>query len=121
MRQLVDTMHFLHTEHEIIHRDLKPENLLLSSDYQLKIADFGLSTKREPGTVDIHMSGVGTRQYQAPEILEGKPYEGTKVDVFSIGVIIFVMVTGALPYYKEASLSDPIYKYLCQRENEKFW
>lgn len=67
------------------------------------------------------MSGVGTRQYQAPEVLEGKAYTGTKVDVFSIGVIIFVMVTGALPYYKEASTKDPIYKFLCSRQYDKFW
>jgi serine/threonine protein kinase len=50
-------------------------------------------------------------------VLEGRSYDGTKVDVFSIGVIIFVMVTGALPYFKEAGANDPIYKYLYYQQN----
>ena len=50
-----------------------------------------------------------------------KSYDGTKVDIFSIGVILFVMVTGAMPYLNEANLSDKIYKYLCAGNFKKFW
>lgn len=113
---------YLHTEVGIVHRDLKPENLLLNRNYEIKIADFGLSARNSRGGKEtLHYSRVGTRMYQAPEILEGKPYLGTKVDIFSIGVIVFVMVTGALPYYSEASETDPIYQYLCRGDNDKFW
>jgi serine/threonine protein kinase len=54
-------------------------------------------------------------------VLEGKPYEGSKVDIFSLGVIVFVMVTGALPYFKDASVHDPIYKHLCRGQPDWFW
>lgn len=123
-RQLVEAIDYLHSTKNIVHRDLKPENLLLNDQYELKIADFGLSVKsrtNEKGCETLNHSGVGTRQYQAPEILQGLPYEGTKVDVFSIGVIIFVMVTGALPYLKEAAYSDPIYKHMCAGQHSRFW
>lgn len=68
---MLDAIEYLHLTAGVVHRDLKPENLLLSNDYKLKIADFGLSTSMEgdQGT-GIHYSGVGTRQYQAPEVLE---------------------------------------------------
>jgi carbon catabolite-derepressing protein kinase len=109
-KQLLKTLEYLHREADIVHRDLKPENLLLNSNYDLKIADFGLSASRHgvEGT-GIHYSHVGTRQYQAPEVLEKRHYSGESVDVFSIGVILFLMVTGALPYLGQASKSDPIY------------
>lgn len=68
---MLDAIEYLHNKAGVVHRDLKPENLLLSHDYQLKIADFGLSARLEgdQGT-GIHYSSVGTRQYQAPEVLE---------------------------------------------------
>ena len=68
---MLDAIDYLHKTAGVVHRDLKPENLLLSHDYQLKIADFGLSARFEgdQGT-GIHYSHVGTRQYQAPEVLE---------------------------------------------------
>lgn len=61
-RQLIQAISYLHDEQGVVHRDLKPENLLLNSDYQLKIADFGLSAKRGGKSGGgIHFSGVGTR------------------------------------------------------------
>lgn len=60
----------MHNVSGIVHRDLKPENILLSGSYDLKIADFGLSTKKEGQYGHgIHYSAVGTRQYTAPEVL----------------------------------------------------
>ena len=89
---------------------MKPENILLNSSYDLKIADFGLSTKKEGKYgLGIHYSKVGTRQYQAPEVLENRSYRGESVDVFSMGVILFIMVTGSLPYLGEANIRDPLY------------
>jgi len=95
----------LHSDIGIVHRDLKPENLLLNSTFDLKIADFGLSAKKEGSYgLGIHYSQVGTRLYQAPEVLEKRSYRGEFVDIFSCGVILFLMVTGTMPYTSEASI-----------------
>jgi len=105
-----------------VHRDLKPENLLLNKHYNIKIADFGLSTRKEGiyGT-GLHFDCVGTRQYQAPEVIKNKSYCGKSVDIFAIGVILFVMVTGSLPYLVDASVDDPIYKYLQDNDIKGYW
>lgn len=70
-KQLLSSIDYLHNTSGIVHRDLKPENILLNSHYDLKIADFGLSTNKEGKYgLGIHHSQVGTRMYQAPEILQ---------------------------------------------------
>ena len=102
-KQLLSSIDYLHNDSGIVHRDLKPENILLNSRYDLKVADFGLSTNKEGKYgLGIHHSQVGTRQYQAPEILQKQYYRGECADVFSMGVILFIMVTGTLPYLGEA-------------------
>ena len=119
---MVDAIEYLHCKAGVVHRDLKPENLLLSHDYKLKIADFGLSARLDgdQGT-GIHYSSVGTRQYQAPEVLEQRSYRGDRVDIFSMGVILFTMVTGAMPYLTEASINDPLYKMILRRDRTSYW
>lgn len=119
---MLDAIEYLHNTAGVVHRDLKPENLLLSHDYQLKIADFGLSARLEgdQGT-GIHYSAVGTRQYQAPEVLEQRSYRGDRIDIFSMGVILFTMVTGAMPYLTEASVTDPLYKLILRRSKQDYW
>ena len=88
----------------------------------MKIADFGLSARREgdAGT-GIHYSTVGTRQYQAPEVLEQRSYRGDRIDIFSMGIILFTMVTGAMPYFKEASVEDPLYKMVIKNDPFNYW
>ena len=120
--QMLDAIEYLHRTAGVVHRDLKPENLLLSHDYQLKIADFGLSARREgENGTGIHYSTVGTRQYQAPEVLEHRSYKGDRVDIFSMGIILFTMVTGAMPYLKEASVEDPLYKLVVKNDPASYW
>ena len=116
-RQMLDAIEYLHIKAGVVHRDLKPENLLLDRNYQLKIADFGLSARcsGDKGT-GIHYSTVGTRQYQAPEVLEKRSYRGERVDIFSMGVILFTMVTGVMPYFTEASVSDPLYQLIIHKK-----
>lgn len=116
---MVQGLTYLHETAGVCHRDLKPENLLLNSNLQLKIADFGLSV-RQYNTVK-HRSAVGTRRYQAPEIIEGRRYSGAETDIFSMGVILFLMVTGTMPFKEKACQQDSFYWPLCAGDSSGFF
>lgn len=98
MKQMFSALEYLHSQN-IIHRDLKPENILCSKDNKenIKITDFGLSRIINPETLAKTM--CGTPLYVAPEILSGTPYNGTKVDVWSCGVILYVLACGFPPFH----------------------
>jgi len=80
----------------VVHRDLKPENTLLDVHGNIKISDFGLSTMMEP--FKLMESFCGSLCYAAPEILRGVRYSGPPVDVWRLGVILYVLLTGCLPW-----------------------
>lgn len=80
----------------IVHRDLKPENLLLDFDKGIKIVDFGLSNTYREG--ELMKTACGSPCYAAPEMIAGKKYNGTEVDIWSCGVILFALVCGYLPF-----------------------
>ncbi|PPR86180.1 hypothetical protein GOBAR_AA34515 [Gossypium barbadense] len=80
----------------VVHRDLKPENLLQDSNYNVKIADFGLSNVMQKG--HLLKTCCGSPNYAAPEILSGKPYTGPEVDIWSCGVISYALLCGTLPF-----------------------
>lgn len=88
MSQLIDSLEYMHNL-RCVHRDLKLENILVDADLNLKIADFGFACYK---SIDNLKSYRGTMTYMAPEIKEGKTYDGTQVDLFSVGVIIFIIV-----------------------------
>ena len=95
--QLMDGMEACH-EAGICHRDIKPQNLLLDADFQLKIADFGLAKVFEKDEDALMRTFyVGTRGYQSPEILKKKEYT-TACDVFSCGVVLFILLAGYPPF-----------------------
>ncbi|KDO86586.1 hypothetical protein CISIN_1g012228mg [Citrus sinensis] len=97
-QQLINAVDYCHSR-GVFHRDLKPENLLLDSYGVLKISDFGLSAisqqVREDGL--LH-TACGTPNYVAPEVLNDKGYDGRASDVWSCGVILFVLMAGFLPF-----------------------
>lgn len=96
-RQMMSAMLYCHARF-VVHRDLKPENVLLDTTLKkVKIADFGFSRTFSPG-FDSLQTSCGSLYYAAPEILEGKKYVGPEVDVWSLGVILYVMLTGEMPF-----------------------
>jgi serine/threonine protein kinase len=82
----------------VVHRDLKLENILVDEKLNLKVADFGFATYKK---IEKLKSYRGTLTYMAPEIKEQKIYKGKEVDMFSCGVILFIIVQGIFPF-KEA-------------------
>ncbi|KAE8718282.1 CBL-interacting serine/threonine-protein kinase 12 [Hibiscus syriacus] len=97
-QQLISAVGYCHSR-GVFHRDLKPENLLLDENYDLKISDFGLSAVKEQIRPDGLLHTIcGTPGYVAPEILARKGYDGAKVDVWSCGVILYVLHAGYLPF-----------------------
>lgn len=98
-QQLISAVDFCHSR-GVYHRDLKLENLLLDENGNLKVSDFGLSalaeTKRQDGL--LHTT-CGTPAYVAPEVINRKGYDGSKADIWSCGVILYVLLAGYLPFH----------------------
>ncbi|KYK60694.1 protein kinase SNF1 [Drechmeria coniospora] len=97
-QQMLCAVEYCH-RHKIVHRDLKPENLLLDEHLNVKIADFGLSNIMTDG--NFLKTSCGSPNYAAPEVIGGKLYAGPEVDVWSCGVILYVLLVGRLPFDDE--------------------
>ncbi|KAK9093340.1 hypothetical protein Syun_028251 [Stephania yunnanensis] len=97
-QQLINAVDYCHSR-GVYHRDLKPENLLLDSKGQLKVSDFGLSALPQQVREDgLLYTTCGTPNYVAPEVVNSKGYDGAKADLWSCGVILFVLMAGYLPF-----------------------
>lgn len=96
--QLVEAIEYCH-QHRMIHRDLKPENVMVGLDGSVKLIDFGFANLYHPrGYLETN---CGSPLYAAPEIVQGVRYVGPEVDVWSLGVILFAILTGTLPFEDE--------------------
>ncbi|GAB9476870.1 hypothetical protein Gpo141_00013928 [Globisporangium polare] len=114
-REILLGVQFLHQHLGVAHRDLSLENVLLK-DGVCKIADFGLSTSASRISTEL----VGKAYYMAPEVVANLPYDPTKADVWSLGVMLFVMLTGS-PLVVIASTDDPGFKALVMYGVEKIF
>ena len=119
-KQLLMALHYLHSN-GLCHRDLKLENILLDDEYNCKIIDFGFATEIEgrDGSGFNH-TRVGTFSFFAPEFWYKQPYQGNVVDLFALGVILFMMYTRNRPFF-EANTNDSKYKYLANNKVDLFW
>lgn len=96
-RQIVSAVAYIHS-HGYAHRDLKPENLLLDENHNLKLIDFGLCAKPKGGMATSLKTCCGSPAYAAPELVTGREYIGSMVDIWSMGVLLYALLCGFLPF-----------------------
>jgi serine/threonine protein kinase len=100
-RQILSGVQYSHA-HLVAHRDLKPENLLLDENGNIKISDFGLSNVLKPGS--LFSTWCGSPVYTPPEVVLRKQYNGISMDIWSLGVVLYVLVTGGMPWRLESNV-----------------
>ena len=136
--QIVNGIQYLH-KNNIVHRDMKPENIMLTEDMIVKIGDFGLSKYFKNDEIRLK-TNCGSPCYSAPEVLRGNKYKPKPVDIWGIGIILYCMVCGELPFEDEkedilvrkvtlCNYTCPLFvndifksffkKILCQNPNER--
>lgn len=117
---MLQAMHHAHNQ-GLAHRDLKPENVFLDKDFNIKIADFGFAAPLagRDGSGYLH-TRLGTIAYMAPELIMNEPYQGYQVDLFALGIILFILYTGHPPF-NQAHPTDTHYKLLVTNRADLFW
>ncbi|KAG5940226.1 hypothetical protein E4U59_002583 [Claviceps monticola] len=95
-RQMMSAISYCHS-FNLCHRDLKPENILITADLQIKIADFGMAALHQTATHQL-ATACGSPHYAAPELLKNKQYRGDRADTWSMGVILYAMLSATLPF-----------------------
>lgn len=123
IRQILEGLEYLH-KYGVVHRDLKPDNIMLSKSNSLseiKIMDFGLSKIMSP--LEKAADGFGTLSFVAPEVLIRKPYN-KEVDIWSVGITLYYMLTGLLPFDDDSDNEEIIAKKIVFSQlsfNDKKW
>lgn len=117
--KLVDGMEYCHSK-KVSHRDLKHDNCLLGQGFELKITDFGFARYYFEQKGILMKTAIGTAQYAAPEILAGESYD-LSVDIFSMGVMLFIALAGSQPWRRADPNTDKWYRMVHRGEWDKFW
>ncbi|KAL2000130.1 hypothetical protein VTN02DRAFT_3530 [Thermoascus thermophilus] len=102
-KQVVDAIHHLHTKALVVHRDIKDENVILDGEGRIKLIDFGSAAYIKNGPFDVF---VGTIDYAAPEVLQGKSYRGKEQDVWALGILLYTIVYKENPFYNIDEILD---------------
>ncbi|BDD59888.1 hypothetical protein MAP00_005063 [Monascus purpureus] len=102
-RQVADAIHHLHTKALVVHRDIKDENVILDGEGRIKLIDFGSAAYIKNGPFDVF---VGTIDYAAPEVLQGKPYRGKEQDIWALGILLYTIVYKENPFYNVDEILD---------------
>lgn len=113
--QILCAVEYIHNNN-IYHRDIKVDNIMITNDYKIKLVDFGFSTNCSGYVTDF----IGTPNYAAPELHLKLPYLPKYNDIFSLGVTLFVIVNGQLPF-KLPLIKDNLYKYFVYNDYLSFW
>lgn len=100
-------------------QDLKLQNILVDAYFNTKIVDFGFAISTSPDVCKIF--DQGTQLYCSPEKIMLKPSNAFKNDIFSLGVILFQLVNRSNPYMKSASIYDPIYSLIIDKQRNQYW
>lgn len=97
-RQCVEALHCMHVVHKMAHRDIKPDNVLLDGADNAKLSDFGFAREFNLDVDKLSTTYCGTEPYFAPEIIDKKPYNPFIYDVWSMGIMLFYMLNGSVPF-----------------------
>ena len=118
---IIESVKILH-QNNVIHGDIKPENILLGNDFVPKLIDFGFSTKFNKKNNNIIFATEGSDIYSSPELRKANinGYDGIKSDIFSLGVLLFVITVGKFPFYLSC-YSDKKYRLIINKKFEKYW
>ena len=119
--QILDGLEHIH-QSGVAHRDLKIENILVDSEFNIKLTDFGFAGPIEGRGRDGKLTTrLGTPNYLAPEVILKEPYFGEKIDIFACAAVLFVLLTFQFPFHKAALINDPFYKFIAARRSDLFW
>ncbi|KAI9872649.1 MAG: hypothetical protein M1830_001367 [Pleopsidium flavum] len=102
-RQVVAAVHHLHTKALVVHRDIKDENVVLDGEGEIKLIDFGSAAYIKNGPFEVF---VGTIDYAAPEVLQGRSYRGKEQDVWALGILLYTIVYKENPFYSIDEIMD---------------
>ncbi|KAJ5132158.1 hypothetical protein N7448_006316, partial [Penicillium atrosanguineum] len=102
-RQTISAIHHLHTKALVVHRDIKDENVVLDGEGRIKLIDFGSAAYIKNGPFDVF---VGTIDYAAPEVLQGKSYRGKEQDIWALGILLYTIVYKENPFYNVDEILD---------------
>ena len=119
--RIIRSVKILH-ENNIIHCDIKPENVLVGNNFELKLIDFGFSQKLNKNNNNIIYNTEGSNRYSSPEIRKANisGYDGIKSDIFSLGVLLFVITLGRFPFY-ECGYTDKKYRLIMTKKYDSYW